>query len=154
LTLPATLARASDKYNASAECHALYGELYAYTIALREPGFLHQLVADTYATQHAGRSSASTMTVFGLVGLYLTCERRYSGRQVQRTHTALAHRARAWPALRPPIHANWLTVGDVLAALPGAPRALAIRAWADSVWDAWAHERPRIVDLVCTHLDC
>jgi hypothetical protein len=44
----------NDRYNASNACWQLYGKLSAFTLSLRDPDFIHQLMVDTYAAQHSG----------------------------------------------------------------------------------------------------
>lgn len=82
LRVPVSAACADERYNASAECWQAYGELSAYTLARGYGAFIHQLAVDTYAAQHSGERVRPIGTAFALIGLYLTFERGYSGRQV------------------------------------------------------------------------
>jgi Family of unknown function (DUF5946) len=146
--LPVSEAHADGRYNASAECRQLYGELAAYTLTRGDPAFLHQLAVDAYGAQHAGEGVRPIATAFALIGLYLTFERGYSGRQVQAAHGRFARRAKRWPRFDPPPHAGTLTVADVLRAQPGADRDTMLRRWGMSVWEAWSAEHARVASLV------
>jgi hypothetical protein len=146
--LPAAAAATPQGYNASAECWERYGELAAYTLLLPDVAFPHQLAVDGYGAQHAGGPSKPITTVFALVGLYLACEHGLSGRAVQRAHQALSRRKREWPHFLPPTHQGELTVADVIAAAPGAPRDAALRDWTASVWAMWRDQHVRIRELV------
>lgn len=46
-------------------------EFTCYTLAHRDPAFLHQHVVDAFAAQHADDSTKPITLVFALVGLYL-----------------------------------------------------------------------------------
>src|SRR5215471_17237654 len=104
--LPLSAASADTRYHASAECWLLYGELAAYTVAkgYRDGAFIHQLAVDAYGAQHAGGATRPIGVAFALIGLYLACEKGYSGRQVQRLHLLFARRSKRWPRLTPPPH--------------------------------------------------
>lgn len=100
--LPVSEAQSDGRYNASVECRRLYDELSAYTVTRGDAAFIHQLGVDAYAAQHSGGSMRPITTPFALIGLSLTFERGYSGRQVQRVHTLLAGRPKSWPRFDPP----------------------------------------------------
>src|SRR5689334_48673 len=100
------------------------------------PGFILQHVVDAYAVQTATASTKPIAVVFGLVGLYLRVECRFSGREVQLAHMQLGKTRRDWPKLDLPAARGSITAADVLAAPPGADRDAAIDAWCRSVWEA------------------
>jgi Family of unknown function (DUF5946) len=75
--------------------------------------------------------------VFGLVGLYLYLERKFSGNQVQKVHMELGRKKREWPSIELPEDRGQITVLDILAAPPGAERDFAIDDWCRSVWQAF-----------------
>jgi uncharacterized protein DUF5946 len=137
------------RYNASAECWRLYGELTAYTMAWghQDGAFIHQLAVDAYGAQHTREDARPIGPAFALIGLYLACERGYSGRQVQHMHMLLARRSKTWPHFAPPSHAGDMTVLDVMRAPAGEGRDYALRRWGRSVWDAWASEHERVRSL-------
>ena len=146
--LPATAAQPDERYNASAECWQLYGELTAYTLTRGYVEFIHQLAVDAYGAQHVGEHARPVGVAFALIGLYFACERGYSGRQVQHMHMLLARRAKTWPQFVPPAHVGPLTVLDVVQAGPGDERDAMLRRWGHSVWDAWGQEHERVKALV------
>ena len=142
--LPSSGARADGRYNASAECWQLYGELSAYTMTRGYGAFIHQLAVDAYGAQHAGENARPIGVAFALIGLYLACEKGYSGRQVQHLHTLLARRSKSWPRFTLPPQTGALTVLDVMRAQPGEQRDDMLRQWGQSVWDAWSQEHARV----------
>jgi hypothetical protein len=151
--LPVSEAYADERYNASAECLQLYGELSAYTLTRGYTDFIHQLAVDAYAAQHSGAGMRPITTTFALVGLYLAYERGYSGRQVQDAHRRLAGRSKDWPRFEPPTQVGTLTVLDVMRRQPGEDRDGMLRRWGKAVWDAWGRDHARVESLVARLLD-
>ena len=80
----------------------------------RDKEFIHQLVVDSYAAQHSGPKVKPISTVFALIGLYLTFEHGYTGKEVQRAHMEIAKTRRLWPRFNPPPEKGKLTVRDAL----------------------------------------
>lgn len=146
-------ALAPDRYNASAVCWQFYGELSAYTLTHDDGTFLHQRAVDAYAAQHVGDTMRPITGAFALIGLYLSVERRYTGRQVQGAHGRLAARTKRWPRFTPPSHAGTVTVRDVVQTPEGTQRDEMLRQWVVAVWDAWRDEHARIEALVRCFLD-
>jgi hypothetical protein len=104
----------------------------------------HTLTVDTFAAQHPGRLSDQTRhsVAFHLVGLCLVVERGMepgaSGRHRQKggqTHKDL-------PWLEPPPRFGDVTTADVAPAASPEEHARLVRAWAESVWDAWRVHHP------------
>ena len=151
--LPATNAYAPDRYNASAACWQLYGELSAYTLSHDDGTFLHQHVVDAYAAQHVGETMRPIGVAFALIGLYLAVERGWTGRAVQLAHQRLAARSKDWPRFTVPRRSAGVTVAEVLQMPPGAERERMLRAWRAKVWDAWREEHERVATLVARFLD-
>ncbi len=77
-------------------------ELTYWTLAQQDGRFIHQHAVDAYEAQHAGGKTRPITGVFGLIGLYLAIEKRYTGRQVQLAHMKIASRRKDWPRLEPP----------------------------------------------------
>lgn len=152
LRLPITDAPSDDRHNASPECWALHGQLTGYTIAVaqerRDDQFIHQHLVDIYAAQHAADGQPPIRLAFALIGLYLTYEQGYTGKQVQHMHTLLARRSKIWPRFPRPAQTGALTVLDVLHAEPGEQRDEALRRWGQSVWDAWSQEHAHVKALL------
>lgn len=147
LMLPSAKEQLDDRYHASAACRQLYDELSAYTLSLQDGDFLHQFAVDTYAAQHAGVAVKPIGITFALVGLYLVCERHYTGRQVQQAHMLLARTPKQWPSFRLPEAKASLTVLDVLNA-PEQARNDMLRAWVKAVWSSWESEHTRVAAFV------
>ena len=125
-----------------------YNELCYYTLAHADPSFIHQHVVDAFAAQHADELTKPIKLTFALVGLYLHVERKFSGKQVQRVHMALAQRKQPWPSFALPYDRGALTAADVLAVPAGAERDKAIHAWCASVWQAFRDCREAVVTLL------
>ena len=133
-------------------CRDLMHQLSYYTLTLRDPEFIHQLVVDAYAAEHGDEKARPMKLTFALVGLYLVNERGYTGKQVQETHMALAKRSRTWPSFPLPAGRDWLTVQDVVRA-PDAEKQAMIRKWSASVWEVWRPQEAVISGLLAQYLD-
>jgi Family of unknown function (DUF5946) len=94
-------------------------------------------VVDAFAMQTAKDDGKRIGVVFGLVGLYLYLERKFSGNQVQKVHMELGRKKREWPSIELLEDRGQITVLDILAAPPGAERDFAIDDWYRSVWQAF-----------------
>jgi uncharacterized protein DUF5946 len=149
VSLPVAEDYPDSPYNSSSACWRLYGELNAYTLTRGDhaSAFVHQLQVDAYAAQHVIADPRPIGLAFALIGLYLACERGYSGRQVEHIHMLLARRSKTWPRFTRPSHAGDLTILDVMQAPPGEERDAALRRWGCSVWQALSHEHERVRTL-------
>jgi hypothetical protein len=130
----------------------LFHELTFYTLDLGDSAFIHQHVVDAYAAQHAEASTKPITITFGLIGLYLYLEHGFTGRQVQQAHMRMGRHRKPWLTFSLPKDRGNIQISDVLAAKPGSDRDTAIRAWCESVWQAWAHARPEISALAQAEL--
>lgn len=148
--LPMSETYPDSPYHASPECWQLYGELTASTLIQGDADFIHQLAVDAYAAQHVGAHARPIGVAFALIGLYLACERGYSGRHVQQMHMLLARRSKTWPRFMPPTHAGSVTVLDVVQAPPGKERDAMLWRWGQAVWDAWRQEHERVKALLAS----
>jgi hypothetical protein len=128
------------------EVRAAYDEVYVYTMG--RPGFIRQHVVDAFVVQTANADTKPIAVVFGLAGLYLHCEKQFSGHHVQKAHMLLGRRRREWPNVDLPEHRGAMTVADVRAAPGGPERDLAIDDWCKSVWSACSSKRQTIIDLL------
>jgi hypothetical protein len=128
------------------DLQAGYDELYVYSMG--RPGFILQHVVDAFAVQTATGVSKPIGVVFGLIGLYLHVERKFSGSQVQKVHMELGRKKREWPSIVLPEDRGATTVPDVLAAPERTERDLAIDGWCRSVWLAFAGNRGTIIELL------
>ena len=147
LNLPDRHLDRADRFNASGECLETYYELTYWTLAQNDGRFIHQHSVDAYEAQHAGGKARPITAVFGLIGLYLTLEKGYTGRQVQLAHIKIASRRKDWPRLHPTARRAGLTVLDVLMAETDAEREKMLRKWAESVWKSWEHLHPWIREI-------
>lgn len=125
-----------------------YDELCGYTLTHSGLTFVHQHVVDAFAAQHATAQSKPIQLTFALVGLYLHCDRQFTGLQVQRAHMVLARRKRVWPAFVLPAKRGRITAVQVLGAPAGDERDRAIDAWSASVWAAYASAAPAVKALL------
>jgi hypothetical protein len=138
--------------DAAAGCLGLYHQLAAQTLSDRDPTFPHQMAVDAYAAQHAGAATRPITTAFALIGLYLVCERGFTGRQAQRAHMFLGRHRQEWPRFEPPADVGPITVADALAVDEGA-RKQTLRRWAASVWAAWRDQHDRVAALIRERFD-
>jgi hypothetical protein len=136
----------------AAGCIGLYHELAARTLSDRDAAFPHQLAVDAYAAQHAGSAPKPITTAFALIGLFLVCERGFTGREAQRAHMFLGRRREEWPRFLPPAGVGPITVADVLAAGEEGRHA-ALPRWAAAVWAAWRDQHQAVADLVAERFD-
>ncbi|OLB29569.1 MAG: hypothetical protein AUF64_06070 [Chloroflexi bacterium 13_1_20CM_54_36] len=138
-----------DQFHASAACRALSYELSYYTLSLQDSDFIHQLVVDTYAAQHVGPQVKPITIAFALVGLYLVCEKQYTGKHVQHTHMVLAtaNHSKIWPQFSLPTTKAFLTVQDVVHS-PDKTKQEMITNWCQSVWQIWKPEREKVMALL------
>lgn len=112
----------------------LYDQLAFYTLAKRDPEFIHQHIVDAFTAQSATEATKPIAVVFALAGLYLHLEKGFTGRQVQRAHMQMAARRKTWPRLPLPEVRGAIRVGDVVKAEPGPDLDRAIEEWCVSVW--------------------
>ena len=165
LVLPSPDGAMDTQYNASWACRQLSGEVAAYTLALGDADFIHQLGVDAYCAQHAGPTVKPIGIAFALIGLLLMFERGYTGRQVQKAHMQLGNRSKVWPRFEPPDEkarlngtvqpvrarfevASRLTVMDVAQSPAGNERNAMLKRWGRSVWDFWTPEHDKVRALV------
>lgn len=130
----------------------LYSELAYYSLAHRDPSFLHQFVVDAYTAQTADQDTKPIAIAFALIGLYLHIEKGYSGKQVQQAHMRLAARRKQWPRLQLPLTRGSVTAQDVLAAAAGSLRDEMIERWCRVVWDSYADVHEEVEQLVKSNL--
>ena len=139
VALPSSGQTHDGRYNSSAECWALFGELSAYTLSPGDPRFIHQHAVDAWQLQHAVSAKSNIGIAFSLIGLYLALEKGRTGRQVQLAHMELGRTRRHWGDFTIPTSRAALTVRDVLDVPPGPARDAKLMEWARSVWDNWPH---------------
>jgi hypothetical protein len=154
LVLPSSGQELDDRYNASAECRNVCGDLSLYTLSLGDKDFLHQLLVDTYGAQHSGKSVRPITVTFSLIGLYLTFECGYTGWEVQKAHTLLSKKNKNWPLfLFSKDNRSEITVLDVLKTTAGEQRNDMLKEWGKSVWDMWREQQKEVIGLANKYLD-
>jgi hypothetical protein len=126
----------------------VYDQLVFYTLSLGDAAFIHQHIVDAWAAQHPEGSAKTIRTAFALIGLYLSLEKNYTGKEVQRAHTLLARNKRQWPGFTPPTAMSKMTVYDVMDKPAGPARDKAIMNWCAAIWVSWAESHAKIKELV------
>lgn len=124
---------------ASRACRAAFDELLAKEFGELGYGRLHRHSVDAYAVQHPGvdgRRERQSVAVH-LIGLCHWLEHDMPAHTLTPITQRLASEKRPWPWLKPPTSYR-LTVHDVLEATDADAHARMVRAWAESVWDAWS----------------
>ena len=114
-----------------------YNELAFYTLAHKDPAFIHQHIVDAFCAQNADENTKPIAITFALLGLYLYLEKNYTGRQVQLVHMKFGKRKNKWPKFVFPKERGKITAEDVLLAKPGKERDEMIKKWCQCVWDTW-----------------
>jgi hypothetical protein len=147
LTLPNRQLGLADRFNASGECLERYYELSCWTLTRQDSRFIHQHAVDAYEAQHAGGTTLPITAVFGLIGLYLSLEKGYTGRQVQLAHMKIASRRKEWPWLEAPARRAERTVMDVLGAETDEEKEKMLMEWAASVWSIWQDRHPLVREI-------
>ncbi len=135
-------------YNASPECLRLLHELTFYTLGRQDPFFVHQVLVDTYAAQHATPEAKPIKLAFALAGLWSMYERGFTGRQDQLLHIEMANKSKQWPRFTIPKNRGTVTIADVLAVEPGEARDEAIKTWGRDVWNAWKKEHKHVEEML------
>ena len=125
-----------------------FDELCGYTLALRDPSFIHQHVVDAFAAQSADEHTKPIKLTFALVGLHLHVEKNFSGRKVQLVHMRLAKKKQSWPRFPLPRDRGRVSVCDVLAVPEGPARTRVIDEWCVSVWEAFRESHHAIAELL------
>lgn len=131
----------------------LYNELAFDTLSRTDPFFLHQILVDAYAAQHATTDTKPIGVAFALMGLCLFLEHGYTGKEVQNAHILLAKQSKQWPQFAPPENPGRMTIADVVAVPKGDARDAALKEWARAVWDAWEKDHERVHALLHAFLE-
>jgi len=129
-----------------------FDELAFYTLSHASPEFIHQYAVDAFAAQTADVNTKPLKVVFAVVGLYLHCERGFTGRQAQLAHMELTHAKTRLPHFDLPDDRGRITVHEVLMELPGEARDKVIREWAVCTWAAIHESCADISDWLAVEL--
>ncbi len=125
-----------------------YQELCYYTLAHRDPAFIHQHVVDAFAAQDFKEGDQAIRLTFALVGLYLHVEKHFTGKQVQEAHIQLGRHKRQWPLFALPRDRGAIRASAVVAKPAGPERDRRIHKWCASVWDAFRDSRGVVMSLL------
>ncbi len=121
-----------------------FHELTFYTLSLRDKEFIHQHVVDAFGAQNADSNTKPIALFFSLAGLYLFVENKYTGRQVQKAHQAMAAKTKKFIKLNLPGSRGDITIKNVLDEPAGSARNTKIMEWCQSVWSAYADQHQKI----------
>ncbi|HSW96377.1 MAG TPA: DUF5946 family protein [Candidatus Saccharimonadales bacterium] len=152
ITVTSAEIKLDNQYHASYACVKLYEEISADTLSLHDKDFIHQLIVDTYTAQHVGAKMKPIMITFALIGLYLTFEHNYTGKQVQSAHILLANQSKEWPSFIPPKEKASITVLDIVQNSDSMKQEM-IKKWGKAVWGIWQPEHENITKLVKKYLE-
>jgi len=130
----------------------VYNQLSYYTLAHKDPAFIHQHIVDAYTAQIADKNTKPIAIAFALAGLYLYLKKDFTGKQVQQMHMKMAKRKREWPSFDLPKYKGDITVHEVLATPDGFARDEMIREWCISVWNAYASSQGKVSKLLSEYL--
>ncbi|PAX07015.1 hypothetical protein CKY28_13215 [Sphingomonas lenta] len=106
---------------------------------------------DAYCAQHPGEPERRTVQSINihLAGLYVTVGRGLASDYARRVIGALtAGHAAAFRWLDPPPNLGTIRINHVRTAAGADDHGERVRAWARSVWDAWAHYHDDVARLV------
>jgi len=142
---------ATARYNASAQCLALFHTLSGIHFDEADPAFIHQVAVDCYGAQHAGGPARPITAVFSLVGLCLHLEHGFTGKQVQAAHAAMARGQKNWPVLLAPSVRYPVTVDSVVQCETASARTVQLKVWAQATWDAWRSEQMWVRSIIRLH---
>lgn len=126
----------------------LYNQLAYYTLAHKDPAFIHQHIVDAFAAQTADQHTKPIKLSFALIGLYLYLEKDFTGKEVQYAHMRFAKKRKQWPTFGLPDKRGDITIADVLHVPEGNERDAMIKTWCQSVWDAYHDVHKEVADLV------
>jgi hypothetical protein len=121
-------------------CWAAYGEVLAREYSDYGLTRLHRLTVDTYAVQHPGVNVPAARRSVGLhlSRLYLLLEAGWSIERANNAMPAITKFKDRCDWLEPPSMTGTSSVLEVLQSASSEEHEKRVRAWAESVWKAWA----------------
>ena len=139
LTRPASGVGYDRKFNASAECWAVFEEVIA--VEFQSPaifGRAHQITVDAYAVQHAGGRHPDKSVCVHLIGLCAAIEQGVKPVEIAPRLQRFVSRIRDWPHFEVPADRAALTVHDVALASGSPERHVrTVHDWGAAVWNSW-----------------
>ncbi len=121
-------------------CWAAYGEVLAREYSDNRLARIHRLTVDTYAVQHPGVNvpAARRSVAVHLSRLYLLLEAGWAMERANNAMFAITEFKDRCDSLNRPPMTGTLSVLEVLQAASNQEHEKRVRAWAESVWKAWA----------------
>ena len=111
----------------------------------------HRLTVDTYGVQHPGspqeRNAVQSVNIH-LIGLHLSIAENKPASYVVRCMDEILTKKRDFDWLTPPSNPHWLTVQDVIKAQTAEEHLKTVRAWAESVYEAWRDHHATIKNII------
>lgn len=143
--VPAPVDEMHPYIGASTGCWAAFGEVLAREFEDIAHGRVHRHTVDAYAVQHPGEDDRRQRqsVALHLIGICHWLEHGVELERLNAITQRLASEKPDWPWLEPPTtHA--MTVADVLKARSGEEHVRLVRAWAESLWAAWARHHDTV----------
>jgi hypothetical protein len=124
----------------SPACWAAFGEVLAAEYGDPQLMPVHRLSVDAFAVQHPGDGSRQAIQSVGLhlSRLHVQLEAKLTRAQANEFMLRAGKRKAELPVLDPP-ESFELTVAQVAPVAGTAAHAAAVRMWAESAWNDWAH---------------
>lgn len=121
-------------------CWAAFGEVLAAEYADPQLMPVHRLSVDTFAVQHPGGGSRQAIQSVGLhlSRLHMQLETKLTATEANAFMLRAGQRKAELPLLDPPASFQ-ITVGQVAPLAGTVAHEAAVRRWAKSAWDDWAH---------------
>ncbi len=125
-------------------CWAVYGEVLAREYSQASYYRVHKFTVDAYAAQHPGQPSPQSIqsVAVHLIRLCLMLEEGTGAEHATAVIQKAVSNKAAFRWIDPPESRGEITVADAHRAASPEEHAAQVRAWAESVWNAWsAHHR-------------
>lgn len=127
-------------------CWHRFGEVLAREYENRDYWPLHRLTVDCFAVQHPGEPNPQAIqsVAVHLISLYMVLERNVPPERSTRLLKDAVKSSVKFHWLEPPDFRGERTVMDVHATSTAQAHLEAVRAWAESCWQAWSDHRETI----------
>lgn len=124
----------------SPACWAAFGRILVAEYSNPTLMPVHRLSVDAFAVQHPGTLSRQAIQSVGLhlARLYVQLEQNAGPREAHEFMVRVAARKAELPRLTPPPSFP-VTTAQVCVVAGTADHEVAVRTWAESAWQSWAH---------------
>jgi len=121
-------------------CWSVYGEVLAREYSDVSFFEIHRLSVDAYAVQHPGSTDRQSIQSVGvhLIRLCLFLEYGLAAENANNAMLAAGKYKHSFVWLEPPASLGRITVADVAKTKTVEEHKAVVRAWAQSLWDAWS----------------